>query len=80
MCTQIKIFQYRILHLCNKEIVQGIKNNCSKDGLLCISPLKQNNFLGNSINICRVFTLQKRIIRIMSGARAKTEVGIYSRS
>jgi len=26
--------------------------------------------LGNSTNICRVFTLQKRIIRIMSGIGA----------
>lgn len=26
---------------------------------------------GNSTNICRVFTLQKRIIRIMSGVRAE---------
>ena len=60
--------------LCNKEIVLRSEVRCSMYGLFCLLSFYDYGliFWGNSTNIHRVFRLQKKIIRIISGVGTKS--------
>jgi len=74
--------EFKYSMFCSLEILPDTKYRYSEDGVLCIVPFYTYyttiNYLGKSINICLVFTLQRRIITIGQVYGITAHAEIYS--